>query len=75
MFITNVSVLKKFMGVGIASDLLNQCIKYSVSKKIMEIKLEVNKESVNAINLYEKFNFVKDGVNEGFVKMKLKLLN
>jgi len=75
VFITNVSVLKKFMGVGIASDLLNQCIKYSVSKKIMEIKLEVNKESVNAINLYEKFNFVKDGVNEGFVKMKLKLLN
>jgi ribosomal protein S18 acetylase RimI-like enzyme len=75
VFITNVSVLKKFMGLGIASELLGQCIKYAIGKKIMEIKLEVNKESAHAISLYGKFDFVMDGVSEGFVKMKLNLIN
>lgn len=75
VFITNVSVLKKFMGMGVASELLGQCIKYAAGKKIMELKLEVNKESARAIRLYGKFDFVIDDVSEGFVKMKLKLIN
>lgn len=75
VFITNVSVLKKFMGMGIASELLGQCIKYAASKKIREIELEVNKESAYAINLYGKFDFVIEGVSERLVKMKLKLIN
>lgn len=72
-FITNVSVLKKFMGMGIASELLGQCIQYAAGKKIMEIKLEVNRGSVHAIYLYGKFKFVNDGVIDESVKMKLKI--
>ncbi|MBK8698425.1 MAG: GNAT family N-acetyltransferase [Saprospiraceae bacterium] len=67
-YITNVSVLKSFMGSGIASELLGQCIGYAVSENFMEIKLEVNKESSHAINLYRKYDFVVDSVNGGFVK-------
>jgi len=72
-YITNVSVLKSFMGSGIASELLGQCIGYAVSENFMEMKLEVNKESSPAINLYRKHDFVVDSINGGFCKMRLKL--
>lgn len=75
VFITNVSVLKKFMGLGIASELLGRCIQYAADENFTEIKLEVNNESIHAINLYRKFDFVIDDGSQGFLKMKLKLIN
>ncbi len=36
-FITNVSVLKNFMGLGIASELLRKCIEYASQNNIYEI--------------------------------------
>lgn len=73
-YITNVSVLKSFMGLGVASELLRQCIQYAVIENFVEIKLEVHKESNHAINLYRKFDFVVDSVDNAFLKMKLKLI-
>jgi ribosomal protein S18 acetylase RimI-like enzyme len=72
-FITNVSVLRNFMGLGVASKLLEQCIEYAARKSFEEIKLEVNAESIYAIKLYGKFDFTVDSVNGDFLIMKLKL--
>lgn len=74
VFITNVSVLKDFMGSGIASELLRRCIGYAIKEKYREIKLEVNKENNHAIGLYRKFDFIIDDVGSDFLKMKMELL-
>lgn len=61
-YITSVSVSKKFMGVGIASELLKRCISYANTNKLKEIKLEVYKENIPAINFYKKYNFTKNEI-------------
>lgn len=61
-FITNVSVLKKIMGLGIASKLLKMCIDYSFKNEIKQITLEVNKNNIHAIAFYKRFNFTEDHV-------------
>ncbi len=43
-FITNVSVLPECKGLGIASQLLNNCREYALKNGIGKILLEVNKE-------------------------------
>jgi len=58
--ITSVSVSKKFMGAGIASQLLKKCIDYASQNKFKEIKLEVNKDNTPAINFYKKYNFTQN---------------
>jgi len=73
-FITNVSVLKDFIGMGLASELLNQCIKYAQKKDYKEIKLEVYKDNVQAIRLYEKFNFIDHGAKDDLRLMKLDII-
>ena len=72
-FITNVSVSKKFMGAGIASALLNQCISYSKGNNITQIKLEVNKHNLPAITFYRKFNFLDESTKEDSLFMKLEI--
>jgi ribosomal protein S18 acetylase RimI-like enzyme len=74
VFITNVSVLKDFMGLGIASELLRECIEYAIKENFREIKLEVNKENSYAIGLYRKFDFIIDGISDSFLKMKMELI-
>src|ERR1700687_3495700 len=56
-FITNVSVVKAFMGRGIASALLDRCLDRSRQEGMDAIGLEVNMESREAIRFYEKFGF------------------
>lgn len=73
-YITNVSVLDRFMRLGIASRLLMQCVEYAVKENFKEIQLEVNKENSRAIDMYRKFNFTFDEVGEGFLKMRVKLI-
>ena len=75
VFITNVSVLKDFMNMGIASELLRNCISYAKKENMAEINLEVNKESINAIGLYRKFGFLDDFVTNETFKMNLKLIH
>jgi ribosomal protein S18 acetylase RimI-like enzyme len=72
-FITDVSVMKGFTSLGIASELLNKCIGYARKKNFREIKLEVNKDNDHAINLYRKFDFINDGTRDDFLKMKIEI--
>ena len=70
-FITNVSVLKQFMKMGIASELLKACIKYARQKKCTGITLEVNKENNAAIAFYEKAGFGQQGTKNDLLIMRL----
>jgi len=56
-FITHISIDNKFMGFGISSKLMIECIKYSRDKSFIEIKLEVFKNNLTAISLYKKHDF------------------
>jgi len=74
VFITNVSVLEDFMGMGVASRLLQECKQYAVQENFWEIRLEVNKENVRAIHLYRKFNFALDETGKDVLTMRLELI-
>jgi ribosomal protein S18 acetylase RimI-like enzyme len=74
VFITNVSVLKRFMGVGIASELLCNCIKYASQKEFSEIRLYVNKDSGRVIHFYTKYGFAVCGMENDFLEMSLRLI-
>jgi len=56
-FITNVSIIKKHSGFGIASTLLKKCIEYSKKNNVRQMKLDVHKNSHAAIQLYIKHKF------------------
>ncbi len=56
-YITNVSLMKKYMGLGIATKLLSMCINYTMQNNYKIIHLEVSKNNNRAIHLYEKFGF------------------
>jgi ribosomal protein S18 acetylase RimI-like enzyme len=72
-FITDVSIIKKYMKLGIATNLLNMCITYTREKKIKEIKLEVHKDNLPAITFYNKFDFAKTDTKEDSLVMKLAI--
>ena len=56
-FITNVSVLKSFASLGIASKLLDMCIEYTRKNNFKILALEVHERNNPAIYLYKKFGF------------------
>lgn len=60
VFITNVSVIKKMMGNGIASKLLEQLLTYAAEKGFSKVGLEVNKNNLAAIGFYERSGFTTD---------------
>ncbi|HPH92270.1 MAG TPA: GNAT family N-acetyltransferase [Ferruginibacter sp.] len=72
-FITNVSVKKEFMGMGIASVLLKKCIAHAADVHCNEIHLEVFKNNIAAINFYKKYNFTQSGTQENSLLMKLEI--
>ena len=72
-FITNVSVVKKYMGMGVASVLLENCIEYATQNEFAEVQLEVDKANIPAINFYKKFNFVNEDIRSGTIIMKLEI--
>ena len=55
-FITNVSISQDFVKRGIASSLIEGCIK---NRGQNEVRLEVSKTNDAAANLYKKFGFVE----------------
>jgi ribosomal protein S18 acetylase RimI-like enzyme len=73
-FITNVSVLKNYMGLGIAAELTKNCIEHIRQHNFKEIKLEVHKNNLSAISLYKKFNFTTyDSVdNQDMMKLEIE---
>lgn len=74
-YITNVSTVGGYSGRGIASNLLERCIAYGREQQFESIGLEVNKQSLAAVNLYQKFGFVTTGESDNMLKMNLSPLN
>jgi len=57
--ITSVSVLNEWTGSGIATQLMEQCIKYLKEVKFDRVELEVNGQNERAIRLYKRRGFIK----------------
>lgn len=58
-YISSVCVSKKFRGKGYSKILLDKAIELSSLKGFKRIKLEVGKNNIAAISLYNKFGFHK----------------
>jgi len=73
-YITNVSVLTDYLRTGIAAELMNICVGYAEEQNFKEIKLEVYKDNVPAIELYKRFKFDEFGKKDDFILMSLTLM-
>jgi ribosomal protein S18 acetylase RimI-like enzyme len=63
-YITNVSVAVEHHGKGVASNLLDNCIKLALENKLKTISLEVATTNAKAQMLYTKKGFVVESSNE-----------
>lgn len=72
-FITMVSVMSKYGGRGIASDLLQRAIEHCRKLNFKEIRLEVRADNAKATRLYEKFGFVIIEKTPTILKMALSI--
>lgn len=72
-YITSVSVLKEWMGKGIAARLMNLCIEYAKTSAMRQISLEVASGNTPAIRMYEKNGFAAGKARTPFVSMSLDL--
>lgn len=72
-FISNISVLHNFNGLGIGTKLIFNCENYLKTKSIEIIELEVNKDNLSALRFYEKFNFKQISNNEHSIFLKYKI--
>ena len=72
-YITSVSVLKAWVGKGIAACLMSRCIGHAKALGMKQISLEVAEGNTPAIRLYEKNGFVVGKANAPFVSMNLSL--
>lgn len=73
-YITNVSIINEYKNRGIASNLLKKCIKYSKDINLNWISLKVDTKNVSAVNLYNKFNFIKEKHKNSSSFLKLELI-
>ncbi len=73
-FISNVSVIDKFNGLGIAKGMLEECIIYAQQYKFHTLILEVNKLNLVALNFYKKnlFELHKTTADSLFMKRLIK---
>lgn len=74
-YISNVSILPDFTGKGIACNLLKDCIDYATNIKFKSIALEVYYQNKPALSLYQKFDFVENGIVNDYVQVEIKLLS
>ena len=72
-YITNVSVSSGYNGKGIASQLLATCINYGKQHNFKQIGLEVSKNNLGGLRLYEKHSFSFANETDTNFKMKLDL--
>lgn len=70
-YISSVSVLKEWMGKGIAARLTSLCIAHAKASGMRQISLEVADDNKPAIKLYEKNGFVAGKAIAPFVTMNL----
>lgn len=72
-YITSLSVLPRFQGLGIASRILKKCIIYVTSLGFICIKLEVDNQNINAVKLYRKYGFLTEQVTKQSKIMLLQI--
>jgi ribosomal protein S18 acetylase RimI-like enzyme len=56
-FVTSVSVLPKSQGLGIAGQLMQQCIEHMQGLGFAQMELEVDLHSLPAVSLYKRLGF------------------
>ena len=64
--IISILIDKRFRKVGMGKSLLNELLNIALKKKIQNIFLEVSVDNQIAINLYQKFNFIKVGKRKNY---------
>lgn len=64
--ITNVAVHPDYRNKGIASKLIENLIKYCREQKCTSFILEVRCSNNSAISIYEKHDFVREGIRKGY---------
>ncbi len=64
--ITNIVTKISKRHIGIASKLLEKLIETSIHKNAQLLTLEVKETNLNAIKLYEKYNFKKIGLRKNY---------
>jgi len=57
-FITNISVLKEYQSIGVASRLMKAAIDYGKKNNFVKLKLEIRSDNKKASQLYKKFGFI-----------------
>lgn len=72
-YITSVSVLREWIGKGIAARLMNQCLAHAKASGMRQVSLEVASANTPAIKLYAKCGFVVGKMSTPFVTMMLCL--
>jgi ribosomal protein S18 acetylase RimI-like enzyme len=72
-YISNVSVTAGFRGKKIGKLLIEMCISRSRKRNIHEIRLEVSKDSIQAVELYKKLGFKELGSSGSSILMQLRL--
>ncbi|MEW9096365.1 MAG: ribosomal protein S18-alanine N-acetyltransferase [Clostridiaceae bacterium] len=64
--ITNIAVHPNYRSIGIASALLEELIEQCRRHAVHSMTLEVRKSNIIAQKLYEKFNFVNEGIRKNY---------
>lgn len=67
-YIANLAVRQKYRRQGVANALLEKVIETAKENNLSFVSLEVRESNVSAINLYEKFGFVQQGVRKNFYR-------
>lgn len=71
-FITNVSVSRDYQGKGIAVKLMKMCKDYALKHNFNEIRLEVNKNNVSVIRLYQRLGYEIIEAKQDIITMSFK---
>jgi len=66
--IMNIAVDKRYRNMGIGTLLLSSLIDYSKDTGIKKMTLEVREHNENALKLYEKHGFVRDGIRKEYYR-------
>lgn len=72
-YITNLSVIREYFGLGMASQLIRMCIDYTKLNNFSTMRLEVHETNAPALNFYQKYGFKIVGRNGDFAFMQLEI--
>lgn len=67
-YITNIVVREDYRGNSIGSELMLNILKFAQDNKLKFLTLEVRKSNKLAVNFYNKFQFVSEGVRKNFYR-------